>query len=1048
MPFQFKLYTIISFFIISPYFVYSQAPTVQDCLGAIPICQDFYEEPSPYPYSGTNGSYLNEIYNEGSGCLTSEANGMWYIFTAKSSGMLRFEIETPDPYIDYDWIVFDLTDVDCDILQTYRMNDYMLSSNTYGGTQGEEIYLGKTGANSIESGGTAGNCNGPGQPNGPSWNDDIPVTSGRTYVLYISNWSSSSDGYTLDFSASTAVIFDDVSPIVNRIEAPSECTTREVSLTFNENIVCASVSTSDFSIHNSLGEEMTIIQVESETCEIGAPYGREFTLKTFEPLLPGLYTISLHPHTNFSVLDLCANIATPVIFQFDKKGLSFTNSINSPSCYNFSDGSIQISTQNAVGNVYYSIDGGITFQNSSNFSNLAAGTYDVVVKDDSGCELETQTIVITEPAEEQKAVLNQVPNLTGCSSSSLSFSFTKPIKCSSVSSLDFDLTSATGVQHTITSVECTGTGEYSNNYILTYSPSLSSGNYNLKVNPQTQSSVIDKCLNSAEVIDVDFLFAYDSPVTLLSTNINPSCHNFSDGELIISAGSTSGEVQYSIDGGATFQNSNTFSNLAGGDYSIYVQDAAGCIANEDVSLLNPEVEDKAVIGGIPNIIDCEATSIEIQFSKPILCSSVSPADFSLIADNGDVYTITSITCIDTGEYSTDYELSFSPTLVTGNFSLVVNPVTENSVIDRCILTATAMKSNFSFTYESPVVANLAGQDPSCNNFSDGEISVSATNTTGNIQYSMDGGVSFQNSSTFLGLPAGDYEVFLVDGAGCNATTEIVTLDNPEIEELPQILSVPDTEDCEVKTITFRFTKPLECNTVKPEDFEIISQNGIQYSITEISCDDNNGYSNEFTLTVSPPIESGTYSLYTEAHTVNSLTDRCGLVAEPNQSTFGVFVFEEPEIIDTENTVLYEVKVTAESEYGELTYYSTETGEVNTTGVFSNLNPGNHEIIVTDKNGCQAKTIITVEELILVIPTIFTPNADGYNDTWRIKGIELIPDADIFIYDRWGKLLAQYKGSDPAWDATYEGKPVSSDTYWYVIKVSSAQEYTGHTTVKR
>ncbi|MFW5710050.1 MAG: gliding motility-associated C-terminal domain-containing protein, partial [Bacteroidota bacterium] len=65
--------------------------------------------------------------------------------------------------------------------------------------------------------------------------------------------------------------------------------------------------------------------------------------------------------------------------------------------------------------------------------------------------------------------------------------------------------------------------------------------------------------------------------------------------------------------------------------------------------------------------------------------------------------------------------------------------------------------------------------------------------------------------------------------------------------------------------------------------------------------------------------------------------------------------------------------------------------------------------VTDVNGCVGSDTIQIfactKDLRLgTIPNAFTPNEDGKNDTWIIEKIESYPDANVNIYDRWGRLV--------------------------------------------
>ena len=74
-----------------------------------------------------------------------------------------------------------------------------------------------------------------------------------------------------------------------------------------------------------------------------------------------------------------------------------------------------------------------------------------------------------------------------------------------------------------------------------------------------------------------------------------------------------------------------------------------------------------------------------------------------------------------------------------------------------------------------------------------------------------------------------------------------------------------------------------------------------------------------------------------------------------------------------------------------------------SGVFEGVTPGLHTVYIRDKNGCA-----TVSDTVFVIdyPKFFSPNGDGMNDTWMIYGIDGIPISQIYIFDRYGKLLKQ------------------------------------------
>ena len=110
----------------------AQVPTVQDCLGAIAVCQEIYVEPIVYTGSGNYPNEINPNQTCPNSCMDGETNSVWYIFTVQQSGILRLAIDPEDPNEDYDWAVYDLTTMRCD--QIYNSAAQMQGScNAAGG---------------------------------------------------------------------------------------------------------------------------------------------------------------------------------------------------------------------------------------------------------------------------------------------------------------------------------------------------------------------------------------------------------------------------------------------------------------------------------------------------------------------------------------------------------------------------------------------------------------------------------------------------------------------------------------------------------------------------------------------------------------------------------------------------------------------------------------------------------------------------------------------------------------------------------------------------
>lgn len=98
----------------------------------------------------------------------------------------------------------------------------------------------------------------------------------------------------------------------------------------------------------------------------------------------------------------------------------------------------------------------------------------------------------------------------------------------------------------------------------------------------------------------------------------------------------------------------------------------------------------------------------------------------------------------------------------------------------------------------------------------------------------------------------------------------------------------------------------------------------------------------------------------------------------------------------------------------------------------------YSVEVIDENGCTDIDFVYVrvmpcDETLMFIPNIISPNNDGMNDIFRItyEGITLIEH--IYVYDRWGELVAESKDPNKIWDGTYKGELCNPGVYVYVIE---------------
>lgn len=148
-------------------------------------------------------------------------------------------------------------------------------------------------------------------------------------------------------------------------------------------------------------------------------------------------------------------------------------------------------------------------------------------------------------------------------------------------------------------------------------------------------------------------------------------------------------------------------------------------------------------------------------------------------------------------------------------------------------------------------------------------------------------------------------------------------------------------------------------------------------------------------------------------------------------------------LSAENTITVVATGAGDYEYA----LDQEFGEYQKSATFDNVPSGIHTVYVKDVNGCG---VTTQEVAVLGIPKYFTPNQDGYNDTWTIKGVNAFFNSktSIQVFDRYGKLVKQIDPKGEGWDGKYLGQPLPSDDYWYSILLEDGRVFKGHFALKR
>lgn len=122
---------------------------------------------------------------------------------------------------------------------------------------------------------------------------------------------------------------------------------------------------------------------------------------------------------------------------------------------------------------------------------------------------------------------------------------------------------------------------------------------------------------------------------------------------------------------------------------------------------------------------------------------------------------------------------------------------------------------------------------------------------------------------------------------------------------------------------------------------------------------------------------------------------------------------------------------------EKTYYASQT--------LSNCESDRIPVTINILAAIDRNCINSVNDL--PFPNFFTPNGDGYNDTWTIDSSYLALNSSIKIFDRYGKLIKELT-QNTSWDGTFIGKLQPATDYWFIATKLNGTESRGHFSLKR
>lgn len=932
-------------------------PNNQDCLNAIPICQSTFTNLTSYSGTGNVGLEINS----GPSCLGSgEKNDVWYQFTVQNSGNFCFAIDPVNNSDDYDWAVYNLTGSNCsDIYNNAALEVLCNFSGTttwYNGGSVPSWVL------SGQENGTTGAFPSVATGNDESQNEPcISVTAGQSFVLNISNFSSTADGFYLNFpppgTAGMAVIYDNIPPTMNAPQAYPGCGGNQLFATFSENIKCSTVSSADFSLTGP-GGPYTINGQIGSACSGGAPYENSFLLN-FTPALTttGVYTVCINASAAGSVLDACNNPAPTSCFTFAITAPSVTAVPANLNCNGVNTGSI-VATGAGSASFTYQLNNN-TPQASGTFTSLAPGTYTVKAIGSTGCPSST-VVTITQPPALTVTAAPSAPACAATGSASSSVSGGTPGYTYSWSPSGGSGSTATGLASGTYSVRVTDskgcTRTVTTNVVANPSPSasLTFTNPTCGLNngvvfitntspalPAQTTTLITSSVGSVSGNTVTGLGASSPLITLtnnfgctftVSTSLTnqPSPTNFSLTSTNTTCGNINGTMNfgspvtggtpsysYAINGGAfsITAASTASTNMPTGTYSVTIKDANGCVLTKTTTITN--------IAG--------PTAMVVNTSSASCAGATGSATVASVAGGTSTYSYS----IDNGAYSASNTFGG---LTSGTHTLSVKD---------------ANGCTFSVTANVGVIAGITSATVNATTASCGTANGSATVTavTGGVptySYSFDNG-AFSTSSTVGSLTAGSHTVVVKDANTCTLTVPftVLSLGNPST-------SITNTIN-------------VSCFGGANGSFTVATPTGgagapFTYSITSPSIVSNG-------TGIFTGLQVGSYNV--------SVRDAAGCIA-----TTSVTISQPTALTLTTSSLPAKCFGTATGTInaggagGTPTYsYNLNGGAYSSSSVFNNVATGIYNIGIKDANGCLATQTIQVTEPTALSQTITTTNSN-------------------------------------------------------------------------
>lgn len=869
-----------------------------------------------------------------------------------------------------------------------------------------------------------------------------------------------------------------------------ESSTTVVNLSSGTTIAAPNFTTTQPSCNSSKGSITITTNAATYSYDNGLTY---VFSNTKTDLSPGTYFIKIKNSTG------CVSDAAPVtISPLSPLSAPIFTAIQ-PTCTDFA-GSISINTAAD----FYSFDNGITFGTSNTKSNLSAGTYNLIIKYNSGC------ISLAAPVTIQAApVIPEAPQVvvtdpTGCNSA------TGSIMVSTVANLySFD----------------DGITWNTNN-----TSSLSPGNYSVRI------KYTNGCPSAAYKATIKTAPNAPSIPTLNVTQPITCSNPF--GSILI----TNTAYQYSFDNGKNYSANPNSGNLIPGIYMVRVKNSSGCESASISTTINPPTDypssptfttTQPDCNNLKGSITITNTASEYSFDNGISWTTVAtksnldPTTYSIkiknnkgCVSNATTVTITPFTnftqkpilnspqtfCVDKNATVNDIQITGQNIKWYSNLTAgtLVSPTTvaqdkatyyASQTINGCESERVPVTINIQVTFPPTGNANqpfCSGQNPTIADIqvtgtsikwydsqNNGSLLTKTTNLVNGQTYYAS---QTENSCESQRLGITVSIVNTPSAPVLNGNTEFCKKENAKLSDIQMsgqnikwydtnfsAASLPNTTLLEDNR-TYYASQTIGCEgdrtsvLVRVYDTPMPTGNNNQlFCIDEIATIENLNIIGTAVKWYDAPINGNILpettllqnGIYYATQTLNNCESERFAVTVKIQDT-QIPIADSPQTFCIQkNASINDIDITGQNikwfesiSSNSILSESTPLDNGRTyyaSQTISTCESDRIPVMINILGATTGDCINFVDEL--PFPKFFTPNNDNFNDHWTIDSAYLAPNTAIRIFDRYGKLIKEL-ALNASWDGTYLGHQQPASDYWFTVTRLNGTEFRGHFSLKR